>query len=66
MADERTTERGGYYHNGIRAWRERITRELRRGERRAETLRRIGSSCADDHDAAMNVLRQMLAVLEKA
>ena len=57
---------GGYYLNSLRNWRNEITRELRVGDRRAETLHRIGSSCAADHDSAMKVRRDMLAVVDSA
>jgi uncharacterized small protein (DUF1192 family) len=57
---------GGYYLNSLRNWRNEIACELRVGDRRAETLHRIGSSCAADHDAAMKVRRDMLAVVDSA
>lgn len=57
---------GGYYWNSLHVWRNGIATELRVGERRAKTLHRIGSSCAADHDAAMAVRREMLAVVERA
>ncbi len=59
-------ERGGYYWNSLKAWRDEIRRDFPIMERRLQTLRRTGHPCADDHEAAMDVRRQMLKVVEDA
>jgi hypothetical protein len=66
--DSRSTTTGptlGYYMNSLKAWSQEIKRDLRIGDRRMETLDRIGSSCAEDHRAAMAARREMLAVVER-
>ena len=63
---QRTIKLGAYYLNTLRTWRDGIRRHLPFDEKRLATLRRIGSPCADDHAAAMEVRARMLAVVDDA
>lgn len=60
------SKRGGYYLNSLKADQGRLRQAIRIGEARSEVLHRIGSSCAEDHDAAMDIKRRMLDVVEVA
>lgn len=67
--ENRTTDApklGAYYLNSLRHWRDEIKRDLRLGDARMGRLDRMGSSCAEDHRAAMAVRQRMLKVVEDA
>lgn len=59
------TERGGYYKNSIKTWRERLNREHRLLAARLKTLRGMNHPCADDQEALMVLNRELLGVIER-
>jgi hypothetical protein len=63
---ERPAQLGGYYWNSLVAWQRELKADLRIGRRRLATLEKIGSSCLEDHRAAMAVRGRMLIVVQDA
>jgi hypothetical protein len=57
---------GGYYLNSLETTRSRLLADIRKCEARGAILRRIGSSCTEEHYAATDVKRRMLTVVEDA